>query len=58
MSFLLDQKNSCRHRPSSIGKNIKVDLAVVSDVTELLKSLIKRFKEKNKNFLNSNKQNF
>ena len=42
--------------PTSIGKNIKVDLAVVSDVSELLKSLIKRFKEKNKNFLNSNKQ--
>ena len=42
--------------PSSIGKNIKVDLAIVSDVTELLKSLIKRFKEKNKNFLESNKQ--
>ena len=42
--------------PSSIGKNIKVDLAIVSDVTELLKSLIKRFKEKNKNFVNSNKQ--
>ena len=42
--------------PSSIGKNIKVDLAIVSDVTSLLKSLIKRFKEKNKNFVNSNKQ--
>ena len=42
--------------PSSIGKNIKVDLAIVSDVTTLLKSLIKRFKEKNKNFVNSNKQ--
>ena len=42
--------------PSSIGKNIKVDLAIVSDVTELLKSLIKRFKEKNKNFVSSNKQ--
>ena len=42
--------------PSSIGKNIKVDLAIVSDVNVLLKSLIKRFKEKNKNFLNSNKQ--
>ena len=36
--------------PSSIGKNIKVDLAVVSDVSELLKGLIKRFKENNKNF--------
>ena len=42
--------------PSSIGKNIKVDLAIVSDVAELLKSLNKRFKEKNKNFLESNKQ--
>ena len=41
---------------SSIGKNIKVDLAIVSDVTDLLKSLIKRFKEKNKKFANSNKQ--
>ena len=37
--------------PSSIGKNIKVDLAIVSDVSESFKSLIKRFKEKNKNFL-------
>ena len=37
-------------------KNIKVDLAIVSDVTKLLKSLIKRFKEKNKNFVSSNKQ--
>tara|TARA_B100000686_G_scaffold206902_1_gene213811 strand:- start:586 stop:2352 length:1767 start_codon:yes stop_codon:yes gene_type:complete len=42
--------------PSSVGKNIKVDLAVISDVTDLLKSLIKTFKEKNKDFLNSNKQ--
>ena len=42
--------------PSSIGKNIKVDLAIVSDVSEFLKLLIKRFKEKNKNFLSSNKQ--
>ena len=41
--------------PSSIGKNIKVDLAIISDVKELLKSLIKRFKRKNKNFLSSNK---
>ena len=43
--------------PSSIGKNIKVDLAVVSDVEIFLKSLNKRFKEKNKDFLNSNKSN-
>tara|TARA_B100001996_G_scaffold12089_1_gene10121 strand:- start:822 stop:2591 length:1770 start_codon:yes stop_codon:yes gene_type:complete len=42
--------------PSSVGKNIKVDLAVISDVTDLLKSLLKTFKEKNKDFLNSNKQ--
>ena len=42
--------------PSSVGKNVKVDLAIISDVNELLKSLIKRFKEKNKDFLNSNKQ--
>ena len=42
--------------PSSVGKNIKVDLAIISDVTDLLKSLIKTFKEKNKDFLNSNKQ--
>ena len=43
--------------PSSIGKTIKVDLAVVSDVGSFLKSLNKRFKEKNKDFLNSNKSN-
>jgi acetolactate synthase-1/2/3 large subunit len=42
--------------PSSIGKNVKVDLAITSDVTELLQSLIKRFKDKNKNFISSNKQ--
>jgi len=42
--------------PSSIGKNVKVDLAITSDVSELLQNLIKRFKEKNKNFINSNKQ--
>ena len=42
--------------PSSIGKNVKVDLAITSDVSDLLQNLIKRFKEKNKNFINSNKQ--
>ena len=42
--------------PSSIGKNVKVDLAITSDVTELLQAAIKRFKEKNKNFIESNKQ--
>ena len=42
--------------PSSVGKNVKVDLAIISDVNELLKNLIKTFKDKNKNFFNSNKQ--
>jgi acetolactate synthase-1/2/3 large subunit len=42
--------------PSSIGKNVKVDLAITSDVTELLRAVIKRFKDKNKNFIISNKQ--
>ena len=42
--------------PSSIGKNVQVDLAITSDVTELLQAVIKRFKEKNKNFISSNKQ--
>ena len=42
--------------PSSIGKNVKVDLAIISDVTELLQSVIKKFKENNKNFIISNKQ--
>ncbi len=42
--------------PSSIGKNVKVNLAITSDVTELLQAVLKRIKEKNKNFINSNKQ--
>ena len=42
--------------PSSIGKNVKVDLSIISDVGSLLKNLITIFKEKNKDFLNSNKQ--
>jgi len=43
--------------PSSIGKNVKVDLALVSDVNIFLSSLIKRFKTKNKNFIDINKKN-
>jgi len=42
--------------PSSIGKNVKVDLAITSDVAILLQKLLNKFKEKNKNFINSNKQ--
>ena len=44
--------------PSSIGKNIKVDHAIVSDVGSFLKALNKRIKEKNKDFLNSKKRIF
>jgi len=43
--------------PSSIGKIVKVDLALVSDVDIFLSALIKRFKEKNKNFVDVNKEN-
>ena len=43
--------------PSSIGKNVKVDLALVSDVNIFLSDLIKRFKSKNKNFIDINKKN-
>ena len=43
--------------PSSIGKNVKVDLALVSDVNIFLSELIKRFKTKNKNFIDINKKN-
>jgi len=42
--------------PSSINKNVKVDLPVVGDVTEVLKALIKTFKKKHPNFERSNKQ--
>ena len=42
--------------PSSIGKNVNVDLAIISDVSELLDKLIIKFKDKNKNFIKSNKQ--
>jgi acetolactate synthase-1/2/3 large subunit len=43
--------------PSSIGKIVKVDLALVSDVDVFLSALIKRFKKKNKNFIDINKGN-
>jgi acetolactate synthase-1/2/3 large subunit len=43
--------------PSSIGKIVKIDLALVSDVDVFLLALIKRFKEKNKNFIDVNKEN-
>ena len=43
--------------PSSIGKNVKVDLALVGDVKIFLSDLIKRFKTKNKNFIEINEKN-
>ena len=43
--------------PSSINKIIKVDLALVGDVKEVLKSINKTFKKKNHDFKKSNKQN-
>ena len=42
--------------PSSINKIIKVDLAIVGDVNEVLKSTIKKINKKQNGFKNSNKQ--
>ena len=42
--------------PSSINKNVKVDLPVVGDAFAVLKSLIQSFKKKHPNFEKSNKQ--
>ena len=42
--------------PSSINKNIAVDLALVGDVKIILKKLISVFNKKNPNFAKSNKQ--
>ena len=43
--------------PSSINKIIKVDLAIVGDVNEVLKTAIKTINKKKNGFKNSNKQN-
>ena len=43
--------------PSSINKNVKVDLPIVGDVSEVMKSTIKTLKKSNLNFTKSNKQN-
>jgi len=42
--------------PSSINKNVKVDLAIVGDVKFVLKKLILSLREKYPNFIDSNKQ--
>ena len=43
--------------PSSINKNVKVDLPIVGDVKEVILSTIKTLNKKKPNFSNSNKQN-
>ena len=43
--------------PSSINKIIKVDLAIVGDVNEVLKSAIKKINKNQNGFKNSNRQN-
>ena len=42
--------------PSSINKNVEVDLALVGDVKLVLEKLVSVFKQKKPNFANSNKQ--
>ena len=42
--------------PSSINKNVNVDLAIVGDVKHVLEKLILSLKEKYPNFIDSNKQ--
>tara|TARA_Y100001970_G_scaffold282316_1_gene394925 strand:- start:959 stop:2725 length:1767 start_codon:yes stop_codon:yes gene_type:complete len=43
--------------PSSINKNVKVDLAIVGDVASVLKNTIKILKNQKPNFSKSNKSN-
>ena len=43
--------------PSSINKNVKVDLAIVGDVASVLKKTIKILKKEKPNFFKSNKSN-
>ena len=43
--------------PSSINKNVKVDLAIVGDVSSVLKNIIKTLKKEKPNFSKSNKSN-
>ncbi len=43
--------------PSSINKNVKVDLPIVGDVSEVILLLIKTIKKHKTNFLKSNKEN-
>ena len=43
--------------PSSINKNVKVDLPIVGDVSDVISLLIKTIKKRKPNFLKSNKEN-
>ena len=43
--------------PSSINKNVKVDLPIVGDVSQVILLLIKTIKKHKPNFLKSNKEN-
>ena len=43
--------------PSSINKNVKVDLPIVGDVKEVISATIKTIKKKKQDFIKSNKQN-
>ncbi len=42
--------------PSSINKNVKVDLPIIGDVTEVISSTLKTIKKTKPNFAKSNKQ--
>ena len=42
--------------PSSINKNVKVDLPIIGDVAEVINSIIKTIKKVNPNFTKSNKE--
>jgi acetolactate synthase-1/2/3 large subunit len=42
--------------PSSINKNVKVDLPIIGDVAEVINSTIKNIKKVNPNFTKSNKE--
>ena len=42
--------------PSSINKNVKVDLPIIGDVAEVINSTIKTIKKINPNFMKSNKE--
>ena len=42
--------------PSSINKNVKVDLPIVGDVSQVIKTILKRLNKNNPNFAKSNKQ--